>query len=130
MFVTAGDTHQFLTSTSSHPYHCKKEMTYIQGLRLNRICSDNDNFNKRCNNLEKCWIKRGYNKKMTRKQILRAWEHMGNDLRKREKPQMLEQKLTFNNPYNSASQSLLEELLMLLTHSKEHKKVFPNVPML
>lgn len=24
-FVTAGDTHQFLASTSSHPYHCKKE---------------------------------------------------------------------------------------------------------
>ena len=55
---------------------------------------------------------------------------MGNDLRKREKPQMLEQKLTFSIPYNSALQSLLEELLMLLTHSKEHKKVFPNVPML
>ena len=55
---------------------------------------------------------------------------MGNDLRKREKPQMLEQKLTFNIPYNSALQSLSEELLMLLTHSKEHKKVFPNVPML
>ena len=55
---------------------------------------------------------------------------MGNDLRKREKPQMLEQKLTFNIPYNSALQSLSEELLTLLTHSKEHKKVFPNVPML
>ena len=33
---------------------------------------------------------RGYNEKMIRNQILRAWEHSRNDLLEREKPQMSE----------------------------------------
>ena len=33
----------------------KKGIPYSQALRLNRICSDNANFDKRCNDLEK-WL--------------------------------------------------------------------------
>ena len=44
----------------------------------------------------------GYNEKMIRKQLLRAWEHSGNDLLEREKPQMPEQKVTFNILYYPA----------------------------
>ena len=49
------DTHQFLDPTSSHPYHCKRRTPYSLALRLNWICSDNVNFDKRCNDLEK-WL--------------------------------------------------------------------------
>ena len=52
LFVKPTDTHRFLDPTSYHPYHCKKGIPYSQALRLNRICSDNENFDKR-NNLEK-----------------------------------------------------------------------------
>ena len=53
-FVKPTDTHQFSDPSSSHPYHCKKGIPYCQDLRLNRICSDNDSFDKRCNDLEGC----------------------------------------------------------------------------
>ena len=110
LFVKPTDTHQFLDPTSSHPYHCKKGIPYSQALRLNRICSDKYiNFDKRCDDLEKWLIERGYNEKMIRNQILRAREHSRNDLLEREKQQMSEQKLTFSITY------------------KEHKKLFPNV---
>ena len=99
LFVKPTDTHQFLDPTSSHPYHCKKGIPYSQALRLNRICSDNTNFDKRCNDLEKWLMERGYNEKMVRNQILRAREHSRNDLLEREKQQMSEQKLTFNITY-------------------------------
>ena len=79
LFVKPTDTHQFLDPTSSHPYHCKKGIPYSQALRLNRICSDNTNFDKR-NDLEKWLMERGYNEKMIRKLILRAREHSRNDL--------------------------------------------------
>ena len=46
LFVKPTDTHQFLDPTSCHPYHCKKGIPYSQTLRLNRICSDNNNFDK------------------------------------------------------------------------------------
>ena len=49
LFVKPTDTHQFLDSTSPHPYHCKKGIPYNQALRLKWICSDNANFDKRCN---------------------------------------------------------------------------------
>ena len=44
LLVKPTDTHQFLDPTSCHPYHCKKGIPYSQTLRLNRICSDNNNF--------------------------------------------------------------------------------------
>ena len=64
--------HQFLDSTSCHPYHCKKSIPYSQALRYNRICSDNKKFDQRCNNLEKWLMERGYSERMVRTQILKA----------------------------------------------------------
>ena len=82
------DTHQFLDSSSSHLYNCKKGVLYSQALRLNNICSDNEIFHKPCSDLG--WlIKRGYNEKMIRKQILIAREHSGNNLLEREKKKKL-----------------------------------------
>ena len=85
LFVKPTDAHRFLDPTSSHPDHCKKGKSYSQALRLNRICSDNTNFDKRCNNLEKWLMGRGYNEKMVRNQILRTRKHSRNDLLEREK---------------------------------------------
>ena len=51
LFVKPTDTHQFLDPTSCHHYHCKKATPYSQTLKL-KICSDNSNFDKRCNELE------------------------------------------------------------------------------
>ena len=53
LFVKPTGTHQFLNPTSSHPYHCKNGIPYSQALRLNRIYSDDEDFDKRCNDLEK-----------------------------------------------------------------------------
>ena len=59
------DTHQFLDLTSSYSYHCKKIIPYCHDLRLNSICldicSDKEKSNKRCSDLEKWLMERGYN---------------------------------------------------------------------
>ena len=76
-------------------------------------------------------MERGYNEKMIRKQILSAREYSRNDLLEKEKQQMPEKKLTFNITYYPAFQHVrrtMEELHILLTPNKEHKKVFPDVP--
>ena len=108
MFVKPTDTHQFLDPTSSHAYHCKKGITYSQALRLNSICSDNENFDERCNDLQ----------------------HSRNNLLEREKSQLSEQKLTSNITYYQIVWAIMEELHILLTPNKEYKKVFPNVPVI
>ena len=85
LFVKPTDTHQFLDSSSSRPYHCKKGIPYSRALRLNTICSDNESFYKRCNDLEGWLMERGYNGKMIRKQILRARKHSRKDLLEKQK---------------------------------------------
>ena len=133
LFVKPTDTHQFLDPTSCHPYHCKKGIPYSQALRLSRTCSDNETFDKRCNDSEKWLMERGYNEKMIRKQILSAREHSRNDLLEKEKQQLSERKSAFNITYYPVFRNvrgIMEELHILLTPSKEHKKVLPDVPAL
>ena len=122
LFVKPTDTHQFLDHSSSHPYHCKKGIPYSQALRLNRICSDNESFDKRCNDLEGCLMERGYKGKMLRKQVLRAREHSRKDLLEREKTETSEAKITFNITYYPVFQNIrntLQELHLLLAPDKE-----------
>ena len=59
LFVQPTDTHQFLDPTSCHPYQCKKGIPYSQVLRVNSICSDNENFDRRSSDLEKWFMERG-----------------------------------------------------------------------
>ena len=78
-------------------------------------------------------MEREYNGKMIRKQILRAREHSWKDFLEREKTGSCEQKLTFNITYYPVFQKIrntLQELHLLLASANEHKKVFPNVPVL
>ena len=98
LFVKPTDTHQLLDPSSPLPYHCKKGILYSQALRLNRIYSYIESFDKRCNDLERCLMERGYNDKMIRKQILRVREHFRKDLLEREKAKTSEPRLTFILP--------------------------------
>ena len=85
LFDKPTDTHQFLDSSSSHPYQYKKGIPYSQeALRPNRICSDNESFYNRCNDLEGWLMEREYNGKMIRKQISRARENCRKNLLERE----------------------------------------------
>ena len=55
LYVKPSDSHQYLQPSSCHPYHCKKRVPYSQALRLNRICSDPNSFDRRYSDLEK-WL--------------------------------------------------------------------------
>ena len=66
LYVKPTDTHQYLHSSSCHPYHCKKGIPYSKTLRLNRICSDSTSFDGRFNDLERWLLERGYKEKEVR----------------------------------------------------------------
>ena len=72
LFVKPPDSHQYLHSSSCNPYQGKKGIPYRQALCLNRIFSDPNSFDRRCNYLEKWLIERSYSEREVRKQILRA----------------------------------------------------------
>ena len=132
LYVKPTDSHQYLLSSSCHPFYCKKGIPYSQALRLNRICSNNEFFDKRCNDLEKYLLERGYSEKMVRKEILRTRAIPRDALLKKVNSQEKQNKMTFNITYHPVFQDvrkILEELHVILTSDDKHKKVFPNVPM-
>ena len=55
LYVKPTDSHQYLHYTSCYLYHCKKRIPYSQDLHLNRIYSDPNSFDRRCNDIEK-WL--------------------------------------------------------------------------
>ena len=70
LHVKPTDSDQYLLSSSCHPFYCKKGIPYSQALRINKICLNNELFDKRCNDLEKYLSERGCSEKMVRKEIL------------------------------------------------------------
>ena len=52
LLVKPRDTHQYLESSSYHPYYCKKGIPYRQAVQPNRLSSENFSFDKRCNDLK------------------------------------------------------------------------------
>ena len=85
LYVKPTDSHQHLKSSPCHPFHCKKSIPYSGGLRLNRICSETNSFDKRCNDLERFLLERGCSSKLVRKEILRAKKIPRNELLDKEK---------------------------------------------
>ena len=54
LYIKSTDTQQYLEFSSCHVYHSKKSFPYNQALHFNRICSENQFFDNRCNQLECC----------------------------------------------------------------------------
>ena len=117
LHIKPSNTHQFLDSTSCHPYYSKKSIPYSQALRYNTIYSDNKKSDQRCNELDKWLMERGDSERMVRTQILKARGESRGSLLERGNTRTSESKLTFNITYYPAFQnvrSILEELQILL----------------
>ena len=52
--------HNYLHYTSSHPKHCKNGIPYSQFLRLHRLCSEDDEFLQKCQEMSTFFKSRGY----------------------------------------------------------------------
>ena len=132
LYVKPTDSHQYLLSYSYHPFYCKKGTPYRQVLRLHRTCSNNEFFDKRCNDLEKYLLERGYSETMERKETLRARAIPRDALLEKVNNQEKQNRITFNITYYPVFRNvrkILEELHVILASDDGHKKVFPDVPM-
>ena len=53
-------SHNYLLHSSSHPQHVKNAIPFSQFLRLRRLCSDDTDFNNKCEEMCQFFKKRGY----------------------------------------------------------------------
>ena len=125
LYVKPTDTHQYLHASSSHVSHCKKSIRFSQALRLNRICSENVFFDKRCNELE-VWLKeRGYSEKLVREQILKARKFSRSEVLNKRKSVGNNNRFVFNityHPVRSKLKNILSGIHLLLTSGKNMEK--------
>ena len=73
LHVKSTDTHQYLLSSSCHPNHIKKSIPYSLALRIRRICSTDDNFKQRTNELLEFLCQRGHKRDYVKIQINKAF---------------------------------------------------------
>jgi hypothetical protein len=72
LYCKPTDAHLYLDYSSCHPHSCKNSLPYSQALRIRRICSTDELFEKRCAQLKGHFINRGYPASEVAFQINRA----------------------------------------------------------
>ena len=82
LYTKPTDTHSYLHYTSAHPKHCKEHGPFSQLLRIKRICSRTEDYEKHARNLEEFYLKRGYPLRILIKNRLKADSLLRSDLLK------------------------------------------------
>ena len=72
LYTKPTDKHQYLLHSSCHPIHTKRAIPFSLALRLRRICSTNETFTLRTNELIDYLHKRGYNRYFLQREIQRV----------------------------------------------------------
>ena len=60
LYLQSTDRHQYLHYLSAHPNHTKRSVVFSQILRINRLCSYEENFIKHKANMKSCFLKKEY----------------------------------------------------------------------
>ena len=72
LYTKPTDKHQYLLQSSCHSLHTKRAIPFNLALRLRRICSSDESFTLRANELIQYLNDRGYNLSFLRKEIQRV----------------------------------------------------------
>ncbi len=132
MYVKPTDTHQYLLSTSCHPSHTKRSIPYSLALRLRRICSHDNTFTKRTNELLQYLTNRGYKRKHVRNEIRKASNVTRQDSlenKHRSKNTRTPFVVTYH-PGLPQLATVLKRHQHILDNSDKCKEAFPQPPML
>ena len=131
VYIKPTDSHQYLHRTSCHPNACKKGIPFAQALRLRRICSKDDFFNKRADDLCTFLVERGYKKHFVQEQVERARNIPRHEvLRDKEKKE--NKRIPFTVTYHPGLPNIggvLRDLHPVLQSSKRCKDAIKEVPM-
>ena len=133
LFVKETDTHQYLDFSSCHTYHTKKGIPYGQALRIRRIVSDDNVFEGRCSELKDWLRKRGYPDGMVDEQIDRAKIVDRTELLDRERIREDNKRdilvLSYHPCLSKKVHDIVKNAFPILQSDAEHRRVFPELPM-
>ena len=127
------DKHQYLLQSSCHPLHTKRAIPFSLTLRLRRICSSDESFTLRANELIQCLNDRGYNLSFLRKEIQRGHAITRNETLKpsqttTSQPSRVPLVITYNPALRSIS-TIIQRHFKILSSSPRCNSVFQTTPL-
>ena len=125
LHIKATDRHQYLRYSSGHPEHTKRSIVYSQSLRVSRICSRENDFNRHKSNMKIWFQKRGYPENIIENEMKKfKFPSCNKAQRKNSKG------ITFVVTYHPLlKQGILRRNMYLLNMNAEVKQTFTPVPM-
>ena len=129
MFTKPTDTHQLLHHSSCYPSHTKRGIPYSQALRIRRICSEDQFFDKRVGELRGWLFNRGYKEGEVDQQIdkVRSLDRL--ELLDRQIKDQSDGRIPLVLTYHPALNrvyDILRDISSILLVGPEHKKLFQN----
>ena len=133
LFVKETDTHQYLDYSSCHTFHTKKGIPYGQALRIRRIVSDDGVFESRCNDLKEWLGKRGFPANLVEEQLSKACVQDRNQLLDKEWTSRGDSRdvlvLSYHPCLSKRVHDIVRNAHSILQCDAEHRRVFPEIPM-
>ena len=126
------DRQNYLHSKSEHPYSIKKSIAYSQALRIKRICSTQNEFEKHSSNLLQQLKKKGYHHDTLIEQIQKA-RVQERTLLLNENPQEVKQSIPISAAYNRTLpkiKSIVNKHWHVLQVNSELKERFQSSPII
>ena len=126
------DSHNYLLHSSSHPQHVKNAIPFSQLLRLRRLCSDDADFNNKCEEMCQFFKKRGYPDSAVTTGKHRAQEidrETALQTSQNEETDRIPFTLTYH-PQNLAIKNVILKNFKILRNDPETKHIFSLPPLI
>ena len=126
------DSHNYLLHSSSHPQQVKKAIPFSQFLRLRRLCSDDTDFNNKCEEMCQLFKKRGYPDSAVTTDKHRAQEidrETALQTSQNEETARIPFTLTYH-PQNLAIKNVMLKNFKILRNDPETKDIFSLPPLI
>ncbi len=123
LYTKPTDTHMYLDFRSCHPIHTKTGGPYGQFLRIKRICSLEEDFQKESKILFQHYLKRGYPHKVLKKALNRAKDQNRTELLNKTRVQNNTEDKLFcivtHHPSNPPLKQLFQQYWKIITSCKD-----------
>jgi hypothetical protein len=122
------DSHSYLSYNSSHPPRCKNSIPYSQLLRLRRICSDDDDYCTKAEEMKAFFIQRGYPRHVLEAALERVSRLSSTTKIPDSNNTRIPLVITYH-PINSKVVRILMDNFKLLQQCKDTKDIFKDSPL-
>ena len=125
------DSHSYLLYSSSHPSHVKDSIPYSQFFRIRRLCSEDSDFNSKCDEMSNFFFERGYPDSILSKALNRV-QNVNRESALEPSASDNEERIPFTltfYPNNLAARNVVLRNFKILQSDPKTVPIFPNPPL-